>query len=342
MAALFSLILPAYNVAPYLERCLRSILDQSMTDYEVILVDDGSGDDTPSLCDAFAAKYDGIRVIHKENGGLSSARNAGLAQAEGEYVWFIDSDDWIEPDALAILRQACETDADMVKFGYIRAEGEGRKAYPGFMPAGEYCGEAIGTLLQAAFAQAGKYQLSAWSHVYRRAFLLENGMRFVSERIICSEDYLFSLQALVQAKTVLVLKQLLYVYDLRQGSLTQSYKHDLAQRYTELHRQLRDSFAQADRLMQYGPLIDRFYVWHLIIGTAMAHEYRRIGAGSTAAEAGRNVRAMLEIPALRQAAKRADCEGLPMSRRLLLWAIPLRAERIFRYRFTRKLTYLLK
>ena len=90
MEAFFSLILPAYNVAPYLERCLRSILDQGMTDYEVILVDDGSRDDTPRLCDTFAEKYDSIRVIHKENGGLSSARNAGLAQAKGKYLWFID------------------------------------------------------------------------------------------------------------------------------------------------------------------------------------------------------------------------------------------------------------
>lgn len=342
MAPFFSLILPAYNVAPYLERCLRSILDQRMTDYEVILVDDGSRDDTPHICDDYAQKHACIRVIHKENGGLSSARNAGLEQARGKYVWFIDSDDWIEPDALDILRKACETGADMVKFGYIRAEGDMRKVYHGIMPAGEYCAEGIDKLLKAAFTQAGKYQLSAWSHAYRRAFLLENGMSFVSERIICSEDYLFSLQVLIRAKAVRVLDAPLYVYDLRQGSLTQSYKPDLALRYTELHRQLRESFSRADRLAQYGPLIDRFYVWHLIIGTAMAHEYRRIGVGSTAAEAGRTVRAMLEIPALRQAARTADRGDLPLTRRLLLWAISLRAERIFRYRFTRKLTYLLK
>ena len=313
-----------------------------MTDYEVILVDDGSWDDTPRICDDFAAKYDSIRVIHKENGGLSSARNAGLLQAHGEYVWFIDSDDWIEPDALAILRKACETGTDTVKFGYIRSEGEVRKAYRGAVPAGEYRGDAVDMLLQAAFTRAGTYQLSACSHVYRREFLLASGITFVSERIICSEDYLFNLQVLIQAESVLLLERELYVYHLRQGSLTQSYKPDLAQRYTELHRQLRDSFSQVDKLEQYGPMIDRFYVWHLIIGTAMAHEYRRIGAGSTVAETGRNVRAMLDIPALHQAARMSDRGGLSLSRRLLLWAIPLRAERVFRYRFTRKLPYLLK
>ena len=342
MTPFFSLILPAYNVAAYLERSLRSILAQQMTDYEIILVDDGSKDDTPRICDDFAQQYDCIRVIHKANGGLSSARNAGLETARGQYVWFIDSDDWIEPDALTSLRDACETGADMVKFGYIRAEGDKRKRYPSVVPAGAYHETHIDTLLQTALTQAGKYQLSVWSHAYRRAFLQASGLTFVSERLICSEDYLFNLQLLAQAQMVLVLETQMYVYDLRQGSLTQSYKPDLAQRYTGLYHQLREGFSRVDKQKQYGALIDRFYVWHLIIGTAMAHEYRRIGCGSTPAEAGRNVRAMLKIPALKSAARTADTTGLPMSRRMLLWAIPLGAERVFRYRFTRKLTYLLK
>lgn len=342
MEPFFSLILPAYNVAPYLDRCLRSILEQGMTEYEIILVDDGSRDETPCLCDAWAAKYGHIRVIHKENGGLASARNAGLAQARGQYVWFIDSDDWMTADALETIRRACETGADMVKFGYIRAEGGQQTVHPVAFAPGEYREDAIEALLREAFTRAGKYQLSACFQVYRRAFLLVHNLAFVSERIVCSEDYLFNLQALIQAKSMVVIEQPLYVYDLRQGSLTQSYKPDMASRYTELHRQLQESFRQAGKLAQYGPLIDRFYLWHLMIGTAMAHEYRRIGAGVSAAEAGRNVRAMLDIPALRRAAKEADRTGLPLSRRLLLLAIPLRAERLLRYRFTRQLTHLLK
>ena len=342
MTPFFSLILPAYNVAPYLERCLRSILTQGMTDYEIILVDDGSRDETPRICDDYAAKHDRVRVIHKENGGLASARNVGLGQAQGEYVWFIDSDDWIEQDALATLRKACGTDADVVKFGYSRLENGVHKAYQSAVSAGEYRGGAVDALLQAAFTRAGMYQLSACSHVYRREFLQAHGVTFVSERVICSEDYLFNLQLLSRVKHVILLEQSLYVYNMRQGSLTQSYKPDLAQRYTELHCRLRESFFQADKLVQYGALIDRFYVWHLIIGTAMAHEYRRIGTKCTAAEAGRCVRQMLEIPALHAAARTSDTTGLPLSRRLLLRAIPLRLEKVFRYRFTRKFSDLLK
>ena len=342
MVPFFSLILPAYNVEAYLERCLRSILAQKMTDYEVILVDDGSQDNTSLICDAFAEVYDHIHVIHKENGGLSSARNAGLQRACGQYVWFIDSDDWIESSALTILREACNTGADIVKFGYIRAKGVERKAHPCVLTVGEYVGDSTEMLLNFALLHTSEYQLSVWSHVYRRSFLKKNDMSFVSERIVGSEDYLFNLQALVRADAMLVIGKDLYVYDLRQGSLTQSYKPDLAQRYTALYSCVKESFSQAGKLAQYEALIGRFYVWHLMIGTVMAHEYRRIGLACTAQEAGRKVQAVLKIPEFAEAAKRADRSGLSWPRRLLLYAVPLQMEKLFRYRYTRKFAHLLK
>ena len=93
--AKLSIIVPVYQVKPYLERCLKSILSQTYNDYEVILVDDGSTDGSQNICDAYAEKYDSISVIHKQNGGLSSARNAGIDVASGEYLMFVDSDDLI-------------------------------------------------------------------------------------------------------------------------------------------------------------------------------------------------------------------------------------------------------
>lgn len=93
--AKLSIIVPVYQVKPYLERCLKSILSQTFTDYEVILVDDGSMDGSQDICDAYAEKYDSISVIHKQNGGLSSARNTGIDAASGEYLMFVDSDDLI-------------------------------------------------------------------------------------------------------------------------------------------------------------------------------------------------------------------------------------------------------
>ena len=98
-----SVIVPIYKVEPYLDQCVQSIVNQTYKNLEIILVDDGSPDNSPAMCDAWAEKDNRIRVIHKENGGFSSARNAGLDAATGDYIQFVDSDDWILPDMTAAL-----------------------------------------------------------------------------------------------------------------------------------------------------------------------------------------------------------------------------------------------
>ena len=108
MMDLISVIVPIYNVEPYLDRCVKSIVDQTYDHLEIILVDDGSPDNCPVLCDTWAERDRRIKVIHKTNGGLSDARNAGLAAASGGLICFIDSDDWIEPEFLSALYYAME------------------------------------------------------------------------------------------------------------------------------------------------------------------------------------------------------------------------------------------
>ena len=120
MAPYFSIILPIYRVENYLLRCVQSVLNQGFTDYEMILVDDGSPDGCPAMCDRLAEEYSCIRVLHKENGGLSSARNAGMEIACGQYIWWVDSDDWMEPDGLQKLYDAtAEGLPDMVKINHF-------------------------------------------------------------------------------------------------------------------------------------------------------------------------------------------------------------------------------
>ena len=118
---MISAIVPAYNVEKYLERCVNSILIQTYENFEIILVDDGSKDQSVEICDKFAQEDNRIKVIHKENGGLSSARNAGMKIAEGKYIVFIDSDDDIEPNMFELMLQAAEENkADFVMTDYIR------------------------------------------------------------------------------------------------------------------------------------------------------------------------------------------------------------------------------
>ena len=119
-ADLISVIVPVYNVEKYLDRCMKSILQQTYHRLEIILVDDGSTDASAAMCDAYARRDSRIRVVHKQNGGLSDARNAGLELAAGDYIGYVDSDDWIEPDMYEyLLENALKYQADIAVCGRV-------------------------------------------------------------------------------------------------------------------------------------------------------------------------------------------------------------------------------
>ena len=125
MKPLLTIVIPVYNVEKYLDRCLKSILIQEWKNYDIILVDDGSTDRSPQICDDYVKAYDFISVIHKGNGGLSEARNTGLSQAKGEYIYFPDSDDWLEPDTFIALAEALESQKfDIISFNREFVKGE--------------------------------------------------------------------------------------------------------------------------------------------------------------------------------------------------------------------------
>ena len=241
--AYFSIIIPVYNVEEWLERCLDSILGDSCKDMELILVDDGSTDRSGRICDRYARIYKNVRVIHKENGGLSSARNAGLEKASGEWISFIDSDDWVEKDSFRKVRNLIESlsdeQPDMVKFGYKKVGGAPEETVIPCVPEGLYGREeVIRKLLPVAFgggriseSRMHTFVLSSCAHVYRHSFLKETGIRFISERKIGSEDFLFIFSLYMKAAFVLVTHEAWYNYDTREGSLTQSYRKDLFTQY---------------------------------------------------------------------------------------------------------------
>ena len=337
MSPFFSIILPIYNIEAYLRRGVQSILEQSFQDYEIILVDDGSTDGSPAICDEYAKQYECIRVIHKPNGGLSSARNAGLEIAQGIYVWFVDPDDWIEPDALEQLHLvSCDLKNDIVKFGYYRLEDANRKENSADLP-GSYEGkEQLHSLRKRALCEAGKYMLSACTHIYRRCFLKEKEIRFVSEKEIGSEDYLFNLLALMNAERVMIYERSLYNYELRLGSLTQQYKPDLPERYTRLYRYLKENAIKNDVMRQYDTMIDRFYVWHLIFGTCIGGEYRFEAKKAGMENVRKNVKRVLRIPEFSKALRSCDCSGFSWQRRVQMIAMQLRLEIVLFWIFTRK------
>lgn len=329
MTPLFSVILPIYNVATYLERCIQSVLSQDFSDYEMILVDDGSTDSSGQICDEYASKYDHIRVIHKENGGLSSARNAGMDIACGKYIWWIDSDDWADKQSLSVLYNAVkEEEPDIVKFNHIRVSDTETVVLSSAVPGNYMHRGEIDILLKQAFKETSKFVLSAWSHVYKREFLQREHLRFVSEREIGSEDYLFNLQALLVASQIIVLKNALYYYELRMGSLSQRYKENASQKYTALYVQLKSFYNQNGVLSVYEGAMNRFYVWHLIHGICISNEYT-LSEEHPLAKARKNVALLLTKPDFQQAAHRMDTTDFSWKQKIHLQAMKCRLELLF-------------
>lgn len=329
MTPWFSIIMPVYNVKAYLARCVQSVLSQSFQDYEILLVDDGSTDGCDDLCDQLAQAHSVIRVIHKDNGGLSSARNAGMAASCGRYIWFVDSDDWIEPGALERLYETtAKQETDIVKFQHIRVAGDQITPVLSNAESGMYSGEDTCILLHQACYSAGKFGLSAWSHLYRSDFLRKWELKFVSERQIASEDYLFNLQAYPMAQRICVIADQLYCYELRSGSLSQTYKGDLPEKYTRLYHCLRQYYAYAGLLARYDGWLSAFYLWHLLRGTCIPNAYGP--ANDHAVEQGReDVGKFLSADEVQKAYKRCEKKAFSPKQRILLWAMKKRLEPVF-------------
>lgn len=219
--ALISIIVPVYNVERYLDRCMESILRQTYRRLEIILVDDGSTDSSGAKCDDYADMDSRVRVVHKCNGGLSDARNAGLELVTGDYIGYVDSDDWIEPDMYARMYQACiEHDAQLAVCRYfceystkgssdvdVLAEESGRV-------------ESLSreALLKIYISGDDKYVIynSVWSKLFRRD--LVRGMEFPKGRN--SEDIMYTTRAFCRAERAVYLDQCFYHYVLdREGSI---------------------------------------------------------------------------------------------------------------------------
>ena len=258
-----SIVVPVFNVEDYLKKCIDSLLAQSFRNWEIILVDDGSTDASGRLCDEFAREYPNVRVIHKTNGGLASARNQGLCHARGEYVAFVDSDDYVDPDTYEVLHRKCrDSKPDILNYGY-RKVCNGRvllEEYAVF-PEGEYDYRQIQNRIlpdsiarEKAFDQVNlPVQLSACMCIYRREFLKKHGIVFESERLVLCEDWLFNIRCLCRAEAMVILHNCFYNYVTRKTSLSQSYKPDSYERRQRLFLRYREELEKIGR--QDDPVI---------------------------------------------------------------------------------------
>ena len=217
MNPVVSIIVPIYNAQKNLARCIESVLKQDYEDFELILMDDGSKDTSGILCDEYAAKDDRIRVIHKENSGVSDTRNQAIELARGEYLQFIDSDDWITPDATGLMvRMAKESNCEMVITDFYRVIGE-RLAHKGDI-------REDGLLTREEFAlymmenPADFYYGVLWNKLYRKDIVEEFKLR-MDENISWCEDFIFNMEYIRHVKNVYALHVPIYYYVKTPGSL---------------------------------------------------------------------------------------------------------------------------
>lgn len=213
---MISVIVPVYNVERYIRQCVESILEQTYADLEIILVDDGSTDGSGSICDEYKLKDNRVVVIHKCNGGLSEARNAGLDIARGEYIGFVDSDDYIEPDMYEVLYKNCEryaADLAAARFVKFNTQGEVRKNFTENIEV--FSREEM---LRLFIVGDRRYEItmSVWDRLYKRELISD--LRFPVGK--CYEDIVFSTKVIEKSKINVYIDRALYHYRLREDSIS--------------------------------------------------------------------------------------------------------------------------
>ena len=248
-----SVIIPVYNVEKYLRRCVDSVLCQTLTDIEIILVDDGSPDGSGAICDSYLSD-NRVKVIHKVNGGLSSARNAGLDVISGDYVFFLDSDDWIDEDGLEILyTKAVQTSVDFVRYRAVRSMwpdlpdnapfdlGPGNELKDGIYTREEIEEKILPRLIATPELDYGPI-LSVWMGLYKAEFLKSNGIRF-EESVKNSEDVVFSAHTVICANSFYNINEAgIYHYFYNPASISKSFRPERINAFKVLMDVINDQF----------------------------------------------------------------------------------------------------
>lgn len=255
-----SVIVPVYRVQRYLPHCLDSVLGQTFRDIELICVDDGSPDASAEILGRYADKDSRIRVIHKENGGLSSARNAAYPHVRGRYVLFVDSDDWIDPTLCEkTLRIAIETGADMTLFLFRRT--------PGFHDPTPLERKMIRNSGKITDRDLVLHSLPAWSKLWKTSFLFENDLRFPEG--LYHEDRPVNFKAFLRNPKTAFLPETLYFYRVNENSITRGHNEKLVLDLGRCHELMKQTLLDSGRY--HGP-------WkRLFLESKLLHSYIMYG-----------------------------------------------------------------
>ena len=256
-----SIIVPVYRTELYLENCIESILRQKNAEFEIILVDDGSPDQCPKICDTYAGKYENIHVIHQQNQGVGMARNAGMKRARGEYVMFLDSDDMLDQSDAVYTLVGCakEKHADIVTGGFRRIEEQGiSKVNPPRLTGGK-------KTRTVDFRFKGFYMYGhlaySWGKLYRKAFLDEHDLKFGKEPFM--EDKLYNMKCCAYAPRYEFVDDSIILYRIHSSSETFRYKKDMDVLWYDIVEKFQAFLETRTIPKEYGDLM----AFHIFFGS---------------------------------------------------------------------------
>jgi glycosyltransferase involved in cell wall biosynthesis len=269
---LVSIIVPIYNSEAFLDKLIQSTINQTYKNIEIILVNDGSIDASGKICDDYVAVDSRIKVIHKSNGGLVSSRKTGLKASIGEYILYIDGDDWIELDLVEhYINQVIKFNADVVISPHI-VNLEGREdILMNFLPPGVYDKDKLKSIVYPKMLYTGKFSQFgifsySWGKLYRREVLLENQLK-VSENISIGEDTLCLYPTLLDANVLVVLEQPYYHYRQRADSLIKTLRTIEISKMEKVYNDLKNIFYDKGVLDIMLPQLQHYILSLLTVNT---------------------------------------------------------------------------
>lgn len=250
MRELVSVIVPVYNVEKYLRQCLDSLLEQTYKSIEVVMVDDGSKDSSGKICDEYAEKYENFYAIHKENAGLGMARNTGFEHINGEYVTFLDSDDYLENNCVEILyNNLLKYKVDMCKGGFKRVIDSGEIVSEREYQNEQFIGndaklELLPRMIGSSPSQHDSVEMCVCGAIYKASLIKKYNLKFPSERELISEDLVFNIDYMQHADGACTIEEMGYNYRVNLKSLSTSYRPDRFEAskhfYLEMKRKLQE------------------------------------------------------------------------------------------------------
>lgn len=255
MRPLVTVVVPTYNVEKYLNKCVHSITSQTYDNLEIILVDDGSTDSSSAICDSLCESDSRIRVIHKQNQGLGFARNTGIDNAKGDYICFIDSDDYLDVQTIEkCVTALAETSAQAALFGLVNVNEQYEiidsnidfNLSPLAANGDEFRKTILPELISHDYSTGAphSYPFSSCTGLFSLSLIRDNNLRFLSERDIISEDSYFLFQLYSRIHGVVLVPEALYFHFINTTSLTMTYRKDRFERINDFYRRSVALFAE--------------------------------------------------------------------------------------------------